>query len=315
MAENPSNDSSGLGADSASSGTEPTSATNTSPEGAKMGVRQGREQRKGRRLLPLELRLQLYDKVLQLREQGLSYSNIIKRIHKLSGVRLNKSHISYWVRGKHKPLGGINTFDEKPTPELAGLIGTMLSDGSRHPHGSSKAFWLGVKDREYVREFGRCLAKILGRKKPYKIGWSRSKQRWVLEVRSILLFNHLDKPWQELKPHIEANRNCLARFLRMFFDGEGGISGRTLRVFNTDYELLLYIQRRLRQYFGIETTGPHKGQKAGYRFRDPKSGKIYETKKQCYCLHFRTNSLPRFYRYVGFTIRRKQRRLIEAVRK
>jgi len=60
---------------------------------------------------------------------------------------------------------------------------------------------------------------------------------------------------------------------------------------------------------------PRKGSKAGHRFYDPKSGKIYETKKQCYYLHIRTNSLPRFYRYVGFTIRRKQRRLIEAVRK
>jgi len=278
-----------------------------------MGVRHKGERKK--RCLPLELRLGLHGEVLQLRGQGLSYKEIIEEIHRLNGVRLNKSHISDWVRRKHEPLGGINTFDGKPSPELAGLIGTMLSDGSRFPHGSSKAFWLGIKDREYVHEFGRCLVKILGRKKPYKIRWSRSKQRWVLEVRSILLFNHLDKPWQELNPHIEANRNCLARFLRMFFDGEGGISGRTLRVFNTDYELLLYIQRRLRQYFGIETTGPHKGQKAGYRFRDPKSGKIYETKKQCYCLHFRTNSLPRFYRYVGFTIRRKQRRLIEAVRK
>lgn len=257
----------------------------------------------------------MHDEVLQLRRKGLSYNDIIRAVHRLNGVRLNKSHISYWVRGKHEPLGGVNRFDGKSSPELAGLIGIMLSDGSRYPHGSSKAFWLGVKDREYAHEFARCIAKILGRKKPYKLRWSRSKQRWVLEVRSILLFNHLDKPWQELKPHIEANRNCVARFLTMFFDGEGSISGRALTVYNTDYELLLYIQRLLRQYFGIETTGPHKGQKAGYRFRDPKNGKIYDTRKQCYYLYIRTHSLPRFYKYVGFMIRRKQRRLIEAVRK
>jgi len=294
------------------SGTEPSLATSTSLEGARMGVRHKGERKK--RCLPLEIRLRLHDEVLQLRGQGLSYKEIIEEIHRLNRVRLDKSHISDWVRRKHEPLGGINTFNGKPSPELAGLIGTMLSDGGRFPHGSSKAFWLGVKDREYIHEFGRCLAKILGRKKPYKICWSPSKQRWVLESRSILLFNHLDKPWQNLKPYIEHRKDCTAAFLRAFFDGEGSIHKRQLTAHNTDRELLLYIKELLKRCFDIDSTGPHLSQKSGTVLHCPHTGKSYKTKKDCYHIYIRTHSLPRFYKEIEFTIRRKQRRLAEAAK-
>jgi len=150
------------------------------------------------------------------------------------------------------------------------------------------------------------------RRKPYKR--RLSNQRWVVEGGSILLFNHLDKPWQNLKPYIEHHRDCAAAFLRAFFDGEGSISKRQLTVYNTNSELLIYIKELLKGYFDIDATGPHLGQKSGTVMHCPRTGKIYRTNKDCYSIHIRTHSLPRFHKDIGFTIKRKQRRLAEAAK-
>jgi intein-encoded DNA endonuclease-like protein len=45
------------------------------------------------------------------------------------------------------------------------------------------------------------------------------------------------------------------------------------------------------------------------------SGKQYKTKKDCYYLYIRAESLPKFYRHIGFTVRRKQKRLEEYLRR
>ena len=296
------------------SGTEPIPAISTSPEGAKMGFRQGREQRKGRRLLPLELRLRLYDEVLQLRGQGLSYSDIIERIHDFSGVGLRKSHISDWVRGTHAPHGKVNRFDAKSSPELASVIGVMLSDGSRHLHGRQYHYglWLGVKDGEFAEGFGHDLAKVLGRGKPYRTRWSQRRRRWVVEGCSCLLYKFLQQPLEELKPFIEHSKDCAAAFLRAFFDGEGCIHRRRLTVCSTDKQLLIYIKELLKRYFDIDSTGPHLGQKSGRVIHTHTI--LYRSKKDCYYIYVRRSSLPRFYEAIGFAIQRKQRRLAKAAK-
>jgi len=294
--------------------TEPTSATSTSPEGAKMGVRNRGETRK--RCLPLELRLQLYDEVHRLRGQGLSYSDIIERIHRSIGVWLYRSNVSYWVRAKKEPLGRVNRFDGKPSPELAYVVGVLLSDGSLLSRNRQRDYglWLGVKDREFAERFGRDLAKLLGRRNPYKAQWSQSKQWWVVKGYSILLFNHLDKPWHELKPYIEHRKDCVAAFLRAFFDGEGSVCERRLTVYNADKQLLIYIKGLLKRYFDIDATGPHINVKSGTVFHFPHTGRVYKRNKNHYCVYVRADSLLRFYEAIAFTIRRKQRRLAEAVK-
>jgi len=317
MAENPDNSSPGFGANSASSGTEPSPASSTTPEGARMGVRQGREQKRKKRYLPLELRLRLYDEVLQLRGQGLSYNDIIKRIHRLSGVRLNKSHISEWVRGIYAPLGRVNRFDAKPSPELASVIGVMLSDGSLHLNGRQYHHYglcLRVKDKEFAEGFGRKLAEVLWRRKPYRARWSPSNRRWVVEGWSHLLYGFLRQPVENLKPYIEHSKNCAAAFLRAFFDGEGSISKRQLIVYNTDKQLLIYIKELLEKHFDIDATGPRISVKKGTVMHSPRTKKAYKTNKDCYRVYIRTHSLSRFHKDIGFTIERKQRRLAEAAK-
>lgn len=198
---------------------------------------------------------------------------------------------------------------------LSSVISTMLSDGDLTLHGDyAYGLRLRVKDYEYAYEFGRCLAKVLGRKKPYEPRWSQSARCWVVEGRSVLLYEFLDRPFEVLKPYVEHCGACVAAFLRLFFDGEGSITGRHLTVYNTDKELLLYVQKLLRQYFRIEATGPHKDNRNGRLIRAPTNGKIYRSKKQCWYLYVRTGSLPIYSRYVGFSVRRRQRMLAEAVR-
>lgn len=263
--------------------------------------------------LSLEERIALYDRVLELRQRRrLTYEQIRERIQRCNRVQLSLSCIGNWINGIHQPLGNFNKFDGKPSPELANIIGAILSDGDRRKYQHSLR--LRVKDYEYDCEFGRCLAKVLGREKPYKPFWSRSEGRFVVEVCSILLYKFLDRPWWELTPYVEHCKNCVAAFLRAFFDGEGSITGVTLVLYNTDKEILLFVQKCLQKYFGIATAGPYRSKKAGL-FRDSRSGKIYRSEKTCHRLRVCSESLPLFYQHIGFTIERKQHRLVVAVRR
>lgn len=280
------------------------------------GYTSGNHKKRGP-LLPLDRRIQLHHKVLQLRRQGLSYKNIIERVHESNGIRLSKSDISGWINGKHQPLGKVNKFDAKPSPTLTYIIGAKASDAWLYHNKKSRYYEFELKtiDHEFAEDIGRRLAKLLGRNEPYEPWWDGNVRCWRVEGSSVLLYWFLRRPSGKLKPYVEHCKHCVAAFLKAFFDGEGSINGRAVKVYNTDRKLLLYIQRLLRRYFEIETTGPRKGAKAGHAFHDPKSGKVYKSKKQCYYLYIRAQSLPLFHRYIGFTIRRKQHRLTEAIQR
>lgn len=268
-----------------------------------------------RHYLPLKQRIVAYNEALRLRRKGLSYRQILDAIYNMKGLRIPMTTIAKWIRGRHRPLGRVNQFSGEPSPELSYVIGTLLSDGDRCLDGYNHRLGLQVTDRDFAEAFGQCLTKVLGKEEPYAPYWSQSQQRWIVRVCSILLYTFLDRPLQELKPYIEHCPDCVAAFLRAFFDGEGCISKRELKVYNTNRELLLYIQSLLRQYFGIETTGPHRSAKAGYRFRDPRNGKTYESRKPCYYMYVPVRWLRKFQCQIDFTINWKKRRLIDAIRK
>ena len=63
----------------------------------------------------------------------------------------------------------------------------------------------------------------------------------------------------------------------------------------------------------IETTELHFGTKAGTELVDPLNGKTYIRNSDCLTLRIRARSLPQFARGVGFTIARKQQKLVEAL--
>ncbi len=267
--------------------------------------------------LPRELRVRLFDVVVDLRRKGLSYSEIVGLVQKKYGVRLSKSHVSYWLRRIHSPYNGryIPSIELlRPSKELAYVIGVVLGDGyttrERRTVKSYNNIRIGlyVKDKEFAEEFSRCLAKVLDRRliKPRtRTRYGKSK-RYVVEVRSQTLYELLKKPvdLDKLRQYIEHSEDCMAAFIRGFADSEGSVSkSGQIRIANTDRVLLKYIKDLLEHRLGVAATGPWP--KVSH---DP-------NKKDCYYLLIRASSNLKFYEIVGLTIKRKQRRLKNYIKK
>ncbi len=147
--------------------------------------------RKGVRLRPTIEREKLYQSVLKLRREGLSYNQIIERIHLESGVSLNKSHISGWLNGKHRPFGYVRQFASTPCPELAYIIGVKWGDASTNTNKNHMhMIKLRVTDKDFAQEFSRCLSIVLKRSPP-NVRWNERTQSWHVETSSLLLQNLL----------------------------------------------------------------------------------------------------------------------------
>src|SRR5947209_1533696 len=97
------------------------------------------------RIGPLDIRLRLYEEVLKLRRNSRSYEEIIKELSETYHVTLGKSTVSYWANGLHTPLGGINLFRPKPTPELAYVIGVIVGDGSLNVRANNYEYRIRLK--------------------------------------------------------------------------------------------------------------------------------------------------------------------------
>jgi len=289
---------------------------------------QGQEQKtqEGKRsYLRRELRIRLFDEVDRLRRDELTYKEIIEEIWQRYGVKLSKSHISYWIHRIHNPYNGryIPSIEFlRPSKELAYAIGVKVGDGytykrRRTVKGYNKAIiGLEVKDREFAVEFGRCLAKIL-RREPIKPRYRNDVGRYVVEIWSQTLYELLKKPvdLDKLKKYIEHCERCMAAFIKGFADSEGYVNKRgCIYISNTDYELLEYVKDLLKR-LSIESTGPWPKRLQGKTFYDPKRMKRYTCKKECFHIYIGAGSNINFYKKIGFTIRRKQRRLENYVKK
>jgi intein-encoded DNA endonuclease-like protein len=277
------------------------------------------------RCLPLELRIKLYNDVVALRRRGLTYRGIIGEIYRRYGVRISESSISEWLRGIHNPYNGrrIPSLELlKPSEELAYVIGVKVGDGyayrRRRTIKGYNPVWIGLKakDKEFVEEFARCLAKVLGRRQ-IRPRFRDDVGKYVVEVKSKTLYELLKKPvdLDRLKKYIEHCERCVAAFLRGFADSEGSVNKRGyIFILNTDLRLLTYIMDLLRR-FNIESTGPRIHVRRGTIINDPRTGKKYTHDKDVYVIYIRASSNMSFYRYVGFTIRRKQIRLESYVKR
>ena len=204
----------------------------------------------------------------------------------------------------------------KPSEELAYVIGVKVGDGyayrRRRTIKGYNDVMIGLKarDREFVEEFGRCLAKVLGRRE-IRPRFRDDMRKYVVEVRSETLYELLRKPvdLDRLKRYIEHCERCVAAFLRGFADSEGCANKRgQIRIYNTDLRLLIYIRELLKR-LGVETTGPKLQTRRGTIIRDRRTGKQYTRNKDEYYIYIRASSNEDFYKHVGFTIRRKQIRL------
>jgi intein-encoded DNA endonuclease-like protein len=170
----------------------------------------------------------------------------------------------------------------KPSEELAYVIGVVLGDG--YPNMKRRVIkgynyvWIGLKarDREFVEGFGRCLAKVLGRRQ-IRPRYVKSSGRYVVEAESKTLYELLRKPvdLDRLRRYIEHCERCVAAFLRGFADSEGCVDKRGyIYIYNTNLRLLTYIMDLLRR-LNIESMGPILKATRGTVIRDPRTGKQY----------------------------------------
>ncbi|PUA31570.1 MAG: hypothetical protein B9J98_05730 [Candidatus Terraquivivens tikiterensis] len=282
----------------------------------------------GRRCRPASLRKELYHRVLELRGMGLSYREIQRRIFKEFGENLSKSIISGWIRRVHTPYGdglGYDVWDLRrhrlrPCPELAYAIGAALGDGYTKYEGKYHyAVALAVKDYDFAEEFGRCAAIALGREKPYKPYWDRSKRRWVARAYSRELYELLRKPvdFERIRPYVEHCEKCVATFLRGLADAEGDVDknennfGR-ISIANTDRQLMEYALALLKA-LGIFA----RLYKRRKRETENIEGRVVKRERQfIYLLRiYRNSDILRFREVIGFAIKRKQEVLDELHRR
>jgi DNA endonuclease len=263
----------------------------------------------GHRLRPTVEREKLYNLVLELRKEGLSYNAIIERVRAEQGVTLRKSHVSEWVNGKHKPFGYVRAFDAKPCPELAYVIGVKMGDASTSVGHYNYMIKLRVIDKEFAEEFSRCLGVILSRSAP-RVRWHEKTHAWHTELSSLLLQNLLRRDLKDLVPIIKHCQRCEGAFLRGFYDSEAGFSGRSLRVSNGHEDVLVLVCELL-DSLGIEHTGVHLSKRAGALVLI--KGKFYRQNLDKMYVYVRVRSLSAFRDKVGFAIMRKKVELDRAL--
>ncbi|MEM3952805.1 MAG: LAGLIDADG family homing endonuclease [Nitrososphaerota archaeon] len=270
------------------------------------------------RCLPRELRIKLYQKVLELRREALGYKRIKKKIKELYNVSLSLSTISYWCRNIHSPFNGIRipSIDFlEPSPELSQVIGVVAGDGWAVKKNGRHIVGAGAKDKDFIEEFSRCLGKVLRRDPPKPR--QEKDSIFTVEVESKALYELLKKPIDinKIAPFVEHCEECMRRFARSFFDSEGFVNKNgQIYCYNTDIQLLQYVKKIL-NLLGIRTTEPKMCVKKGTTILDRRNGKTYAARKNEYRIYIRMPDLPRFHKLIGFTIQKKQRRLEEYLKK
>jgi len=284
-------------------------------------VSDGRKRRRYGKYRPRELRIKLYDRVMALRQLGLKIRDVIKQEY---GIELSMGQISQWVRGLHSPYDGRRApLPEEvlePSEDLAYVIGAVCGDGyvglvRRHEGYTRAIIHLRAKDKEFVEEFAIRIGRVLNRP-PHKPKILRSTGRYYYtQVKSKTLYKLLKKPvdLERLRKYIEHCDKCIAAFLRGFFDAEGSISENgSIHLVNSDYRLLKYVQSLLGR-FEILTTRPYLQYQRGSITHS--NGKRYIRRHDVYYIYVKQSCNTWFYKYIRFTIRRKQERLVNYLRR
>ena len=261
------------------------------------------------RNLPLEQRMELYNRAMKLKkERGWGYWKIAKELE------ISPPTVGHWLYSGTRPDCAYNLPDLTPSPELCYIIGTYWGDGSTSKNLSAYSIQLNAKDRDFVEEFVACLGKIFNRDKPSI--YTTAKNAYAVNFRSKKLYEFLSRPLEEHKPTIE---KFPAQFLRGFFDSEGGVCSyvdsngywhQCIYADNTNLTLLNYVRDLLERHFSIATPQITIGHRKG----DTNLGLGYEIRatKDCYRLRFgKREDTEKFYREIGFSIKRKMERLAD----
>ncbi|BFI73068.1 DNA endonuclease [Nanoarchaeota archaeon] len=260
---------------------------------------------------PESLRI-IHNEVISLRQEGLSYNKIVNYIKEKYNVKISKATVIRWCNNITDPFKKLNLGDIKPSPELSYIIGAFLGDGDLYFREKNYEYRVRIRviDKEFAEEFAKC-AKKLGFDVDLFFERDRTRSdRWAARIKSKQLYMFLNRDWREL---LQFSMPYIKYFLRGFYDAEGYPVVRTskklgiaIELCNSNKELLDNIADILNK-FGIKTRyriGAKKGEAIKAR------NKIYIANFTVYYLIiYRLEDIQKFYNEIGFTIKRKMRKL------
>ena len=272
-------------------------------------------------LIDSELQKKVLMRVIELSWMGFGYKKIIEAISKEFSVKLSKGNLSYWFNNNVSMYGGANSFEAKPSKELAYILGVMFGDGSLHFDKKKKDYVivLSAIDRDFVEKFSRCTSKLLGKKKQYSVCSMDGRGHSMMyssRARSKELFyfiKELKEYFKKVKPFAEAYPK---EFIQGLADSEGcPIINATNRFYvgamvacSTNKYLLDYVQNLLRNSFEIESK-VFLDKKAGIT-DSVINGRPITRRINLHKLVSRgVNNTKSFYDLIGFSIERKQVKL------
>lgn len=205
----------------------------------------------------------------------------------------------------HRVRGDAN----KLTTEAAYILGVLNGDGyyrkRKSPARTSGEIGLKVRDLDFAQNFRRALKKWSGIQPKF---WEKDGEFFVAlysvdAVNAIRSLN-LDKI-------NKVARKIKSLFLRGLFDSEGGVIGKNLdkrryacrwiHFSNSKREIINAVSKLLED-FGIR-----------HRIRSRVHSGFGSKKTQYEILIFRLENLEKFYKCIGFSIKRKINKLLEVI--
>ena len=270
--------------------------------------------------LPIEKRLEAYNKVLELKNKNLHGIEIWKSLRR-EGLEIKYETILVWINGVTNPnlkLNIIKNFDN----ELSYLIGSILGDGCFYKVIRKGSYLYGkitfaVKDKELAEKFSESLNRIFGKKGLYNVRFDKNLQLYVVQCGSKHLVEVLSKPLSELRSFIEISS---IDFLKGIFDSEGCITIRFTknkrvypRIFltNSNLELIKYIKSLL-ENLNVNSNIEINTKSIKFKFI---KDKFTSTNKTCYNLCIgNIDGVRIFNDLIGFTINKKDNKLKEIVK-
>ncbi|ALM75016.1 LAGLIDADG family homing endonuclease [Thermococcus barophilus] len=252
---------------------------------------------------------------IELRNNGLSYTEISKAIAKNKNVKISKATVIRWCKEMHNPFNKIKRLNLSASPELAYIIGVYFGDASLSKRSNSiYRIRLKVVDKEFAEAFRDAL---IGIGLNPKLGFENDKNRssrWYVEANSKSLYMFLNQPKEEL---FEVAKEYPREFLRGFFDSEGSViwyeprKSLVISAFNYDFDILNFCKELL-QDFGIRSKiylTKKRGMPIVIR------GEQYYYNNNLYELRIlRRKSVLKFYKEIKFTIFRKHQKLESALK-
>jgi len=251
-----------------------------------------------------------WKKAMELLEKGYGLAETCRI---LGWSETKKSTLYRWKHGIIPPSA---KWKAEPSNELAYAIGTIHGDGSVCKF--KKKFWyeyviqLAVIDKEFAETFSRAMSRLLGINY-HKPRWNEKEKEWRVVYQSKAFYKWYkrckEQGLQGFKEYIEYNIETVRYYLKGLFDSDGS-NKRNKRIFlyNSNKELLEYIQHLLKKYFDVKATGPYLVYKAGDTITI-NGVKIHYNDDYYHISINKREHVQKFLEEIGFSIIRKQLRL------